>query len=103
MKTWAGNSSWNFDHKLHLLNAENAYLNGDLGGAAKAYDDAIHVAGEHGFVHEQALACERAGIFYSEAINADTGIEYFKRSHKHYVEWGAQSKADDLLEILSDQ
>jgi len=96
MKVWSGNSAWNFQHKLHLLNAEMAHLNGARDAAAEAYDDAIRVAGEHGFVHEQALSCERAGIFYSETIGESVAAEYFERAKKHYLEWGATRKVRDL-------
>ena len=88
---------WNFAHKDRLLGAEIAYkLEEDLELAALAYDQAISLAGEHRFLHEEALACELAGLFHAEEVRPTLAADYLERARKHYGEWGALAKVDDL-------
>jgi len=93
MKKWAASTPWNCGHKLELLHAENAYLEGDEDGAAKAYDSAIALAANNSFLHEQGLALERAGVFYFERQKCDIALEFFRKAHDCYTQWGACSKA----------
>jgi len=100
MKVWAENSSWNFEHKLQLLVAEWAFFNGHIEKAAKAYDLSIHSASQHGFIHEQALACEKAAQFSAALGNYITAKEYLTKSHGLYIQWGAKRKAEHILDQL---
>ena len=101
MQAWSLHSEWNFRHKLLLLNAELESLSGDLDKAARTYDEAISVATKHGFIHEQAIACERAGLFFSERMrNTERAKQYFARSYTYYIGWGASRKASDLLDYF---
>uniref|UniRef100_A0A7S4N4G3 Orc1-like AAA ATPase domain-containing protein n=1 Tax=Odontella aurita TaxID=265563 RepID=A0A7S4N4G3_9STRA len=93
MSKWAKSAPWNCDHKLELMIAEYSYLENNLMAAAKAYDSAIASANKHRFVHEEALALERAGIFYLETGNHSTASGYFARAHACYLQWEAHSKA----------
>ena len=91
-------SETNFRHKLRLLEAENLYhLCNDRDAAAVAYEDAINLAGERGFINDQALACERAGVFYSELGDSSTASQHFHNAHTYYLAWGAANKAKDVL------
>jgi len=91
------NSSWNNQHRMHLLTAEIAYMNGDAEAAAVSYGLAITSAGEHKFLHEKALAYERAGIFYADAgHDFEEARKHFELAHSSYLEWGATRKASDL-------
>mmetsp|Transcript_31442 Transcript_31442/g.47743 ORF Transcript_31442/g.47743 Transcript_31442/m.47743 type:complete len:1275 (+) Transcript_31442:33-3857(+) len=96
MKKFAEDNSWNFSHKVKLLDAEIFVLKQDIDMAKKTYNEAIELAGKHRFIHEQALACERAGTFHSMLGNHITADEYFRRSHELYLKWGAKCKADDV-------
>ena len=88
------NSIWNNEHRMRLLEAEIAYTNGDFEAAAASYADAIASAGEHKFVHEKALVCERAGIFYAGVGQDSTKArKHFELAHSNYLEWGATRKA----------
>lgn len=97
LKNLAQLCPWNFAHKDRLLGAEIAYkLEEDLELAALAYDQAISLAGEHRFLHEEALACELAGLFHAEEVRPALAADYLERARKHYGEWGALAKVDDL-------
>mmetsp|Transcript_31201 Transcript_31201/g.69141 ORF Transcript_31201/g.69141 Transcript_31201/m.69141 type:complete len:189 (+) Transcript_31201:1-567(+) len=98
LEGWLGASQWNFAHKVKLLKAEIAFHDGYVADAATLYDDAIRIAGEHRFVHEQALACERCGIFYSTSGNPRIAGGYFTRACEYYLKWGAKRKASDLFQ-----
>ena len=94
----AATSETNFRHKLRLLEAENLYyLCNDCDAAAFAYEEAINLAGERGFINDQALACERAGVFYSEMGDSSTASQHFHNAHTYYLAWGAANKAKDVL------
>ena len=99
---WANKSPWNFLHKLELLRAEVAYSSGEIENAAQTYDRAIFFAAKHGFIHEQALACERTALFSIGIGNNITAIEYLNRSHELYLQWGSQCKARDVLDQIRE-
>jgi len=95
---WSATSEANFRHKLRLLEAENFYyLCNDCDAAAVAYGEAIRLAGKSGFINDQALASERAGIFFSEMGNSITASLHFQNAHTYYLAWGATNKAKDVL------
>uniref|UniRef100_A0A7R9WCS1 Orc1-like AAA ATPase domain-containing protein n=1 Tax=Pseudictyota dubia TaxID=2749911 RepID=A0A7R9WCS1_9STRA len=100
MRKWTVSTPWNCMHKLELLNAEYAYLEGDLAEAAKKYDRAASVAAEHHFVHEEALALERAGIFYLETGDHTKASTLFGRAHDCYARWEAHSKVAHVQRYL---
>mmetsp|Transcript_23680 Transcript_23680/g.70039 ORF Transcript_23680/g.70039 Transcript_23680/m.70039 type:complete len:200 (-) Transcript_23680:86-685(-) len=88
----------NCQHKLDLMKAEKASFLGKHTEAASFYDSAINLADQNHFIQDQALALERAGIFY---LGRDDGIDasmLFERSHSCYMQWGALSKAGDIKE-----
>jgi len=98
MKVWASSAPWNYENKLQLMNAEYAFLHGDLVTAAQAYEVSIELAKKRSFVHEQALALERAGVFFLESGEHDVSINYFMRSRDCYTQWGAHRKAAHIQE-----
>ena len=75
---------------------------GNYEDAAALYDEAIRIASDHRFIHEQALASERCGMFYSSRMsNAQTAAAYFTKAAEMYMKWGAKRKAADLLQMLT--
>lgn len=97
MRKRCDNAFWNNEHRMYLLAAEVAYMNGDTAAAAAAYDSAIASAGEHSFMHEMALACERAGIFHADAgQDSEKAGKNFARAAELYREWGATRKASHV-------
>jgi len=93
-------SSWNFENKLHLLQAELHYLNEDIVAANTSYTDSIASARAHKFLHEEALACELHGIFLIENKLVDMGLEQLKMSACKYTEWGADMKVKDVISLI---
>mmetsp|Transcript_12557 Transcript_12557/g.16819 ORF Transcript_12557/g.16819 Transcript_12557/m.16819 type:complete len:144 (+) Transcript_12557:2-433(+) len=84
------------EHKLLLLEAE---LEKNSGNALSMYDRAITVAEKNEFVHEQAIACERAADFLLR--NGDVrAAQYYGKAHNLYLQWGAQRKADHLIKNI---
>jgi len=104
MSEWAKLSEWNFLHKLRLLEAErSAFVDGDMESAAEAYASAISLAGKHNFVHEQAISCERCGLFHLERGNEAEGKQYLLRAIELYQTWGATRKAEDVSAYLRER
>jgi len=97
MKNWTKFAPSNCEQKLHLMEAEYAYFLGEYEIAERLYDSAIEKAGINGFIQEQALAFERAGMFYFEKGNVSKASQYYGKAHNSYLTWGAKGKADHLL------
>jgi len=87
MRSYADCSSWNFQNKLLLLQAEQCFYLDDFESAKRFYDAAIVSAKEHKFVHEEALACELAGHFMLESGEGRAAFPYFLLAQKKYGEW----------------
>jgi tetratricopeptide (TPR) repeat protein len=83
-------------HKVYLLEAEFAALNGSLDRALKLYNLSIVVADEEGFKHESAIACELAHATLKEIGQADKALPFLERAVELYTEWGAQAKVKHL-------
>ena len=92
---------WNFNSKMQLLLAEQAYCMNDVDIAETAYDEAIAKARQTGFIHEEALACELAGGFYCERGAISEGRSYLQDSVALYTRWGAHRKAIHVRSVLN--
>ena len=93
-----------FRHRLAALKAEVSYhIDKDFDKASALYDESIRLAGEHNFVHEQALVCELAGTFQKkELIDYETARNYFKDAKNYYIEWGSKRKAVEMDERIEE-
>jgi len=95
MKSFVRSGSVNCEHKLLLLEAEAKSLLWDAEKASSSYISAIVAAEKHCFIHDHAIANERAGDFFLR--NGDPrASKYYGKAHALYLQWGAQRKADDL-------
>jgi len=94
MKDAAANSEWNFMNKLRLLEAEQQSITHQRHFLAiDLYDASIQSAKKSGFIHEQGLACEKAGFYFkNKAGNNEKALEYFKQARACYDEWGSSMK-----------
>ena len=102
IKLWADQgSSWNFQHKLQMMEAEDHYCNGDIEQAADAYNKAIVFARAHKYINDEALACELAGKFFFDMNNLALSFEYLRLAHEKYFQWKADGKANQLLGFIS--
>merc|ERR1719416_138144 len=96
-ETWSRECEWNFENMLLLLQAEHQFATGRMTEAGYTYELAIASAKEHRFVHEEALSCELAGIFYRCRGMMEESYWYFQKAVKCYKSWGAAGKAKALL------
>mmetsp|Transcript_26788 Transcript_26788/g.64273 ORF Transcript_26788/g.64273 Transcript_26788/m.64273 type:complete len:1395 (+) Transcript_26788:24-4208(+) len=94
-------STWNFENKHILLQAELYYLDGRNKMAKLAYQASISSAGDHKFVQDQSLACELYGIFLVENEEAEGGLEQLQIAHDKYKQWGALKKATDVMNFMN--
>jgi hypothetical protein len=81
-----------------LYQAEMAALEGKTDQAKTAYNHAISTAARHAFLHDRALANERAGEFFLQIDDLDWATYYLRDAHQLYLDWGALAKAAHLWE-----
>ena len=67
-------------HLLALFDAEVARARGDLAEAITRYDRAITAAGRNGFIHDEALANERAAEMHLERGADRIGLSYLEEA-----------------------
>ena len=103
LSNWAElGSEWNFRHKLDLLKAEKSFSENEMEAAAASYESAIRGAKKHCFINEEALACERAGIFYFDNGSMDEARKYLGMAKQLYSDWGAKRKVNDVAALLQE-
>ena len=98
LQLWADSCPDNFLHKSLLISAEIARLEGEDWRAAEFYDRAIEEAGRNGYLQEEALARERAGLFWLSQNRRKIASVYLSEAHHGYQLWGAPRKARLLLQ-----
>ncbi|MBL1202285.1 MAG: AAA family ATPase [Nostoc sp. GBBB01] len=96
MKKWAKHCPENFQHKYALIEAEKARISKQNWQAEELYEQAIQGAKKYQFIHEEAIAYERAGEFYLEIGRDKIGYFYLKNAHYCYLQWGATAKVKNL-------
>ncbi|NET45733.1 ATP-binding sensor histidine kinase [Okeania sp. SIO2B3] len=98
MKIWAKHAPMNFQHKYDLVEAETARVLGENEIAATYYEKAISGASENGYIHEEAIANERAAEFYLSLGREKVAKAYMTEAYYCYINWGATAKIKDLEE-----
>ena len=94
MKVTVSHADCNFRNKLELLEAEQYSLEGRRNLAVKSYDAAIESAKSQKFIHEQGLACEKAGFYFKKLKDLHNTIRYFDQARVCYDEWGSTLKVE---------
>ena len=89
-------STWNFENKRALMQAELHYLNGNINAAEEAYKASIVSSHKHKWRNEEALAYELYGMFCIENKLIPKGTQQLQTAIIKYREWGAVKKANDL-------
>jgi hypothetical protein len=80
-----------------LLQAETlSASSADSEVVRKSYDNAITMAGKLGFLHNQALGNERAGVYFLEQGDNAWASTYLSRARHLFREWGALAKVDQM-------
>ncbi|MDB9512569.1 AAA family ATPase [Kamptonema animale CS-326] len=96
MKEWTTYCPENFQNKYALVEAEKARVLGQTWEAQELYEQAIQGAKKSEFIHEEALAYERAAEFYLSLGREEIGQLYLRNAHYCYTQWGAKAKVTAL-------
>jgi predicted ATPase/GAF domain-containing protein len=92
MKKWAAYAPENYRNKYLLIKAGRCSLSGKVGKAAVFFSQAVNLARENGFRHEEAIACECAARFYFTLGLDGIALEYTKKAHYLFKLWNANAK-----------
>ena len=96
LQMWSNFAPMNFQHKCDLIEAEKCRVSGIKVDAIQFYDRAIAGAKENEFLHEEALANERAAKFYLDWGKPKVAAGYMQEAYYLYAQWGAKAKTDYL-------
>ncbi len=89
-------SEINYTNKYELMQAEWYRLSGQHDLAMSAYTDAIKYARQNKFILDEALALERAGMFYLSLNQTEIAQFYLSHAYHTYNKWGARAKLDHM-------
>ena len=97
----------NYRHKHHLVEAERMrVLGGESDVIMSHYDQAIALARENEFIHEEALADELAARYLLSQGKNNPAQTYLQAALEKYEAWGAKRKVAHLRErypgLISD-
>ncbi len=93
---WSALNPATFRNKLLLVEAELARLRGNGLLALKCYEQSASAAAAGGFIHEQALAHEFAGMLCEANGLQLSGHQHLRSAHDCYRRWGAVGKVRHL-------
>jgi PAS domain S-box-containing protein len=96
IETWAANCVENFEGRATLVSAEIARIEGRDLDAMRRYEKAIHSSRTNGFINNEALAYERASMFYRMRGFEQFADAYLRNARACYAEWGADGKVRQL-------
>ena len=94
--SWAEHCRENFENRAALVGAELARIEGRELDAERLYEQAIHSARDNGFVHNEAIAYERASHFYRARGFNQIADLYLRNARHGYLRWGADGKVRQL-------
>lgn len=101
IKVWnEEGSTWNFEQKLKMMEAEENFCLGNFDGAKLSYQDAISAARLHKNLSDEALACELAAKFYFKIGELELSLQHYRLAHEVYGKYGAVGKADKLFTYI---
>lgn len=103
LKKWTEYASTSWLNRMHLILAEHDALQGRHEQATRYFFSSIEHAERHGWIHEQALALERAGIYLIETSQMDKGLDCLYRSRGLYETWGCVVKCNTITQFISDR
>ncbi|HTN84458.1 MAG TPA: AAA family ATPase [Sorangium sp.] len=91
LRYFAEGSAHNFLHKLRLLEAEDARVQGRTDEAMARYDEAIELARAQRFVHVEALAAQLCAEFHLAAGRSRIAGVYLREARDAYLRWDAHA------------
>ena len=92
LKLWSDSCPGNYANRFELVSAEIARIEGRDMDAMRHYEAAIRSARENGFVQNEALANELAGLFYTVRGLATNAAAHLQNARAQYLRWGAFAK-----------
>ena len=95
---WARNCPENFEHRVGLVGAELARIEGRELDAERLYERAIGSARANGFIHNEALAYELAARSFASRGFRQIADLYLQNARYAYLRWGAVGKVRQLDE-----
>ncbi len=94
----AESAPMNYGHKLDLVEAELARIDGQVEEALRRYESAIGRAAEQGYLQDEALAAELAGHGMLEMGFDRLAEVYLGAAVDAWQAWGAATKVDEMRE-----
>ncbi|MCL6259022.1 AAA family ATPase [Aquiflexum sp. TKW24L] len=91
----------NFIHRLEMMKAEYHWLLNDMDLVVKHFSNAIRYARKNKFIHDEAMAWERFGVFYQSQNQSEVAQFYFSNAYKAYSKWGAKAKLEQMKEMYA--
>ena len=98
LEVWAHHCPENFANRTALIGAEIARIEGRPLEAERLYEEAIRLARQHGFIHNEAIAGELAARFYAARGFETTALAYLRNARYCYLRWGADGKVRQMDE-----
>src|ERR1700736_4641922 len=95
-QVWSKNCPENFENRAALVGAELARIEGRELDAERLYEQAIHSARDNGFVHNEAIAYERASEFSRARGFNQIADLYLRNARYGYLRCGADGKVRQL-------
>lgn len=102
LRAWASFSEVNHAHRVSLVEAELARVEGRDGDALAGYDAAVEAARKGGFAHEEGIANELAARYYLAKGSKTAARAYLLEAREAYATWGATGKLAHLDDELGD-
>ncbi len=96
LEAWREASPVNLDHRISMVKAELARLEGRDGDALMLYDQAIAQAASHHFVIEEAVGNELAARFHLGRGARTPARAYAQEARSCFARWGATAKVEQL-------
>ncbi|MDB4890523.1 MAG: histidine kinase [Gemmatimonadetes bacterium] len=98
-EVWAQHNPVTFENCAAIVGAEIARVSGRALEAQELYEKAVHSAHTQGFVHNEAIANERAGCFYAARGFEKIAATYLREARYCYRRWGADAKVRQLEQL----
>jgi PAS domain S-box-containing protein len=99
LQVWAEHNPATFANRAALVGAEIARIEGRTLEAEDLYEKAICSAHANGFVHNEGVAKEVTGRFYSTRGFEKIATTYLREARYCYLRWGADAKVRQLEQL----
>lgn len=96
---WTEINPANYSGRHFLIQAEIARLNKNYWEATALFQQSIKASRSYGFLHVEALACERAADFFLQQGFESLADNYFREAYSAYKSWGAKAKLEQLEKV----